>query len=256
MLKKNLLSVSTIGPFCRVNLFIMQDEQYREGKRSITMVIEFWINKIIYLGKQYKVLIPTIQNKNTYIVESDSKAYMLYANKNDLIKLAGLLVFATQNKDTIIYLPTKQNKFPEYLKNIFEIDNGLDLVIFHHKIQVKHKLWKEIRKRLIYNIKQSFKVNEFKFNDLDWEEHRVFYYKENKDFLDVREQFDTVFMVGSSKVFSSISSYCLSVAENGEVLYRFTNGFHEHEHLDTFTRHKGNFEDMTIDFYDEELWGE
>lgn len=234
----------------------MQDEQYREGKRSITMVIEFWINKIIYLGKQYKVLIPTIQNKNTYIVESDSKAYMLYANKNDLIKLAGLLVFATQNKDTIIYLPTKKNHFTDYLKSIFNIDNGLDLVILHHSIQFKHKCWKEIRKRINNKTKESYRINELEYRDLDWEEHRVFYYKENKDFLDVKEHFDTVFMIGSSKVFSSISSYCLSVAKKGEDLYKFTNGFHEHEHLDIFTRHKGNFEDMTIDFYDEKIWGE
>ena len=220
------------------------------------MVIKFWTNKVIYLGKQYKVLIPILQNKDTYIVESNSKTYMLYANKNDLIKLAGLLVLATQNKDTIIYLPTKQNHFTGYLKSIFDIDNGLDLVILHHSIQFKHKFWKEIRKRIYYKTKESYKINEFEFKDLDWEEHRGFYYKENKDFLDVKEQFDTVFMIGSSTVFSSISSYCLSVAENGEDLYKFTNGFHEHEHLDTFTRHKGNYEDMTIDFYDEVIWGE
>lgn len=220
------------------------------------MVIEFWINKIIYLGNQFTVLIPTVQNKDTYIVESDSKTYMLYANKNDLIKLAGLFVFATQNKDTIIYLPTKHNHFTDYLKSIFNINNGLDLVILNHSIQFKHKFWKEIRKRINYKTKKSYRVNELEFKDLDWEEHRVFYYTENKDFLDVKKQFETVFMVGSSKVFSSISSYCLSIAENGEDLYEFTNGFHEHEHLDIFTRYNRNYVDMSIDYYDEEIWGE
>lgn len=93
------------------------------------------------------------------------------------------------------------------------------------------------------------------FEEID-EEYWTFSYRENNDFLDIKESFDNVFFSGSRKVFSSIAANCKELAESElDKFYKMYPAYHDHKHLDNYLRRNSDLP-FSIDYYDETVWGE
>lgn len=218
--------------------------------------IEFSEKIISNLGKGYHILIPTVKLDKTYVLKVDREDFILLGNKLDLQSLANIFQISSVLKNSIIYIPTGINTPTTYLLERWGQDNPSDLVILHHLLHFNIKNWKHIR-NLIRKRKGEticYRTEETKLNRANGVD---FYYKENKDILHLKNNYNTLFMEGSSNVFDHIAGDCLYVANNGEELYRQFPGFHEHEHLDMYLRDKtGMRQNMTIDYYDQELWDE
>jgi len=214
------------------------------------MKIQFYKTEIIYQGKFYKILSPVIPLTDTYIGVVTDNTPFVFANKADFISLATLFTLLTEMKGVIIYLPTRNNQ-TDYLKQIwFGVGNSLDMVICHHSLQFKQRLFKVLKNRLSKRNLVSFKLDIMKFADIAFD--KKFWYRENKDLLDITKGQDTLFLAGSAKVFAQLARECLrfrGIAEEPP--------YHIHTHLDTYLRHGGTqcYEgDMQLCFYDELLW--
>ena len=100
----------------------------------------------------------------------------------------------------------------------------------------------------------AFQISEDIFPEID-EEYREFYYKTNRDVLDVKNTFQTIFFVGSSKVYGSIANDCKEFAEEDqEPFFNEHKWHHDHRHLDMYLRKRKEI-NFSIDYYDKKLWG-
>ncbi|MFD1736836.1 hypothetical protein ACFSCX_09675 [Bacillus salitolerans] len=222
-----------------------------------------FISTPIYINrKEYKVLKPFNDFHNIYVNEITTKVFSIFGNESELKTLANLLYLLKRHKDIIIYLPLRKNPQSTYLKNRFNYSVQHDMVLLHHSVQLNTKDWKWIRNKFDnYNlIEICFEVD---LPEWDKEEQlkgygRV-YYKENNDLLDLKSYAETLFIVGSSKPFYFLSYDVDYVSLNGRETFNNQPGFHEHEHIDylrkPYNSNKGNGFALSVNFYDQELWG-
>jgi len=212
------------------------------------MKLQFYKTETTYQGKVYKILIPAIPLTETYAGFARATP-IIFANKADFMRLAALFTLLTEVKDVIIYLPIRKNHDDYLSETYFDPTNFTDIVICHHSLQLKRGVFKQIKQRLSKGSLISFEVNQMKFADLEFDES--FWYKENKDLLDVAIQDDILFLIGSRKVFKHLACVCLR--------FRFVSylpPFHDHSHLYNYLRHGGfsGHEDMQFCFYDKIWW--
>lgn len=86
------------------------------------------------------------------------------------------------------------------------------------------------------------------------------WYRYHKDYLDIKEQYETLFLIGSKEVFVNISIDSREVRDEGRNLYLRYPGYHAHEHIDYYERRKHTKDykpvgwSLCLDFYDRELW--
>ena len=211
------------------------------------MKIQFYKTETTYQGKVYKILTPTTPLTETYAGFARATS-IIFANKADFMQLAALFALLTEIKDVIIYLSIRKNTDNYLSETYFDTTNFTDIVICHHSLQLKRGLFKQLKQRLSKRNLISFEVDQMKFADLKFDEK--FWYKENKDLLDVAIQDDTLFLVGSSKVFGHLARECLQ--------FRFDNYlplYHDHTHLYPYLRNGvAVSEDMQFCFYDKMWW--
>lgn len=218
------------------------------------MMLDFYEQEVQLSDKSYTILIPKIGFNKTYVCEVDTDTFMLFGDESDLERLATIFTISSQEKDKIIYIPSKQNIVTTYLKERFGCPKSDDLVLLHHLLQFRTKDWKKVRRLLSRRNFVSYELNNN--DEICYDGWEKFYYEENKDYLFLKRQFDSLFLVGSKKVFKYMVNDCSVVAENGAELFKWYRGMHEHSHLDRYIRYHGNGSDMTINFYDERLWTE
>lgn len=208
-----------------------------------------------HLGKKtYQVLVPRFSLEKTYVGEFGIDKFMIMANSDNLRKLAALQLLIGQQKNTIIYLQTRINGLPEYLKNWFWDSKVNDILLLNHSRQFDVNEWKELRQLLKKKGSQViYNIDEEEFNDLGLEDFHRFRFRENKDFILIKRKYETIFFIGSFKVFKVMSNVFLSLAKDGENYFR-RNGGHDHFHMDMYLSKKDC--EFCIDYYDEELWDE
>jgi len=211
------------------------------------MKIQFYKTETTYQGKVYKILTPTTPLTDTYAGFARATP-IIFSNKADFMRLATLFAFLTEVKDVIIYLPTRKNKDDYLTETWFDATAFANIVVCHHSLQLKRGLFKQIKQRLSKRDLVSFKVDQMKFDNLEFDER--FRHQENKDLLDVAIQNDTLFLIGSSKVFGYLAWECLEfrggVAEPPN---------HSHTHLYPYLRHGvAVCVDMQFCFYDKIWW--
>ena len=211
------------------------------------MKIQFYKTETTYQGKLYKILTPVSPLTEIYVASSRRTA-CLFGNKADYIKLAALFTLLTEVKDMIIYLPTGKNH-DDYLRHAWlEVPHFSDVVICHHRTQLKRGTFKQLKQRLSKKNLVSFKIEHMKFADLTFDEK--FWHKENKDLLDFDLQNDTLFLVGSAKIFKHLAWECL----------KFRVGvsdppYMSHTHLYAYMRNGVAVdEDAQFCFYDKIWW--
>jgi hypothetical protein len=132
--------------------------------------------------------------------------------------------------------------------------------LLHHSVQLKIDDWKQIRKAIFKN-KKPTQINLEVDNEREMNRSLAkYWYRDHKDYLDVREQYDSLFLIGSKEVFNNISIDAMSVYEEGRDLFSRFPGYHAHEHIDYYVRREytKNFKydgwTLSLDFYDSGLW--
>lgn len=186
------------------------------------MIIEFYRNDVILNGRKYKVLVPLQKYDKLSIMTMDEEdpkqVYLTSTGIWNCYKLAEIFYFSSKNKDTIVYIPCKNNSMcKEIEKENESFDdywNYNDLVLVHQSFQLKPKYWKDIKQKLknIDITKCEIPDTELKKIDQQRNEKDDFhnkygklFYKENKDFLCVKRKSSSVIFVGSEIIFEHIA---------------------------------------------------
>ncbi|SFJ05904.1 hypothetical protein [Thermoflavimicrobium dichotomicum] len=216
------------------------------------MKLQFWQEIVMCGGKTYNILTPTFDLAGIYIGEYQRADYMLFANGSQLRKLAALFHLIGTFRQSILYLPLKKNGVTKYIANWFWDSKGNDLLLFHHSIQLNIHIWKQLRNKVSQKGSCiSIEINEEQYLNLPRKEYDSFQFRENKDCLLIKRKFDTIFLIGSRKVFTYMSGCLLPLAKEGAAYFKKYGG-HDHIHMDLFLCQKSG--QFCIDFYDEKLW--
>ncbi|MGG4441281.1 hypothetical protein [Brevibacillus fortis] len=93
-------------------------------------------------------------------------------------------------------------------------------------------------------------MNPRKFSDLDYDDYSRFHYKENKDKILMKRDYDTLFLIGSKIVFEYASGFFEPLSRTGAGSFLRSFG-HEHFHLYPFTL---DTQGLSVDYYDKVLW--
>ncbi|MCR8843337.1 hypothetical protein NQ117_06545 [Paenibacillus sp. SC116] len=218
----------------------------------------------ITLGKKiYKVITTAEPVQDMYVLKTNTQGGIILGNETSLHTLENMFLLSSITKDSLVYFNTRSTEVTDYyLLDRWSIeDKGNDLVLLHHSIQFKTNDWKEIR-NLIRKTK-DFKIEQYDFNkNIDRKSNLAkYWYREHKDYLDIRENYETLFLIGSQEVFENISNDANSIKNEGRILYLQHPGYHAHEHIDYYERRQytKNFQltgwSLCLDFYDRQLWG-
>jgi len=213
-------------------------------------------------NKIYIILIPIFKLTKLYVISTDVRSAIVLGNESNLEYFSKLLLVMSQTKNSILYIPSKENRLTDYLQDRWSNkDSGNDLILLHHSLQFNPKDWKEIRYLLSKDRnerKEYLVIN----NDINIERNlSKYWYRENKDFLDIKEKFNTIFLIGSREIFHNISIDAINVKDEGRDLFERFPGYHAHEHIDYYARRiydkafKYYGWSLCLDFYDCELWG-
>lgn len=216
---------------------------------------KFYKTEVRLKGKEFVILTPVIDLEQLFACTENLDYLIVFGDIKNFMRLAYIFAIICKGKNVIMYLPLKKHGLTEYLKLNQGENSANDIVVLHHTVQFKINDWKTIRGLLTKKDIVSFQIEDDIFNSID-EDYRRFYYKTNKDVLDVKNIFDTVFFVGSSKVYGSIANDCKEFAEGKPDEFSKENKwYHDHRHLDMYLR-KSKEINFSIDHYDKELWGE
>jgi len=231
------------------------------SKGKLKMKITFRKYEVKLGSRTYKVLIPIPDIEDLYVVSTDATGAVILGNECSLEKFENILTVAATNKDSIIFIPSRKNELTEYLLDRWSNkDNGNDLVLLHHTIQFKRNDWKAIRSLIRKSKNENIEEIIVTKDQEGTRNLSKYWYREHKDYLDIKEQYETLFLIGSKEIFVNISIDSREVREEGRDLYVSHPGYHAHEHIDYYERRKHNkdYKDvgwsLCLDFYDRELW--
>ncbi|MBD8497262.1 hypothetical protein [Paenibacillus arenosi] len=217
----------------------------------------------VTLGKKiYKVITTAEPIPDLFVLKTNTCGGIILGNETSLNILEKMFLLSSMTKDSLVYFNTRSTELTDYLLERWSIkDKGNDLVLLHHSIQFKTNDWKEIRN--LIRKEKDFKIEQYDFND-DFDRKSnlgKYWYREHKDYLDITENYETLFLIGSQHVFENISSDANSIKHEGRDVYLQYPGYHAHEHIDYYERRKytKNFQltgwSLCLDFYDRQLWG-
>jgi hypothetical protein len=218
----------------------------------------------ITLGnRSYKIFTPDSHLEDFFVLSTDVRGAIILGNEHSLELLANLLLFSAKMKDSIVFIKCKKNKLTEYLLNRWSIkEKGNDLVLVHHSNQLKSNDWKDIRGLINKTKNHNKEVFDIDFDFGGKRDLSKYWYREHKDYLDIKEVYETLFLVGSEEVFTNISIDAISIKNEGRDLFKRHPGYHAHEHIDYYERRQytKNFQltgwSLCLDFYDSKLWEE
>ncbi|GED56137.1 hypothetical protein ABER61_06550 [Brevibacillus formosus] len=216
------------------------------------MKIQFLQKEIWLQNRKYIVLTPTFHAKDIFACEFDKDMFMIFGNQQSLQYLACVLLIGADHRDKIIYVTNMEKDLPIHLHRFSHTKKNNELVFLHHSLQLNTHQWKELRQK-VHKQKgriRSFEVNPRKFSDLDYKDYLMFHYKENKDKILMKRDYDTLFITGSKIVFEYASGLFEPLSRTGAGSFLRSFG-HDHYHLDLFTR---NNQALCVDYYDIALW--
>lgn len=225
------------------------------------MQLQFWKYHISLGKKDYSILIPKDEIHDLFVVGFGPKTAIIFGNEKSLGMLSHLTSFLASNKDHIIFVHLKHNALTEYLRERSIVqDHSKDLVLLYHSQQLRIHEWKQIRGLIHKSGAHREEFHTTVHRTVTKRDRGQFWYREHKDFLDAAEQFETLFLVGSSVVFREISEDALELSLRGKEVYQSYPGSHPHEHIDDYARRvyaKNNKYEgwsLSLDFYDREIW--
>lgn len=215
---------------------------------------KFYKTEVRLKDKKFVVLTPLIEFDNLYDCTQNLDYLTILGDISSLLRLAYIFAVMHDEKNIIMYLPLRRHGLSEYLKSSQGEQSANDIVILHHMIQLKINDWKTIRGLLTEKDIISIQIENDSFKKID-QDYREFNYRSNKDVLDIRNEFETVFLVGSSKVYGSIAYDCKELAEGEpDEFFKKYKWYHDHRHLDMYLRRWKEI-GFSIDYYDKKLWG-
>lgn len=191
--------------------------------------------------------------KDTYVLNVHGNSFVVFSNQEDLQRLGILWSIAARFKNAFIYLPTRKNPLTSYLKECWS-QNGLDLLLLQHHVQFPLKRWKTIRSNLRRGKVVSVKSRIDQDLNLTFEDYCLLWDQYPHDRLDVKQRYETLFLVGSSRVFHYMVPGFFQLSRSGPRLSG--SGYHDHIHLDSFLKGEttDEYSSLAVDFYDRKMW--
>lgn len=169
--------------------------------------------KIKLRDKEYTICIPDYPFSNLHINIEDNKniSAIVFSSLDDILQLALAFHYYKKCENTILYIQG-QKKLPDCLQ--FEMngrDDCVDLVLINHKMQFNHKNWKSIRSKIKKRnlINKSYSLNEKSFKT---KEYKNYFFQENKDYLDLHLNYNTLFLCGSQPNFTDLAEDCYNLS--------------------------------------------
>ena len=155
------------------------------------MKIKFNKYSIKLKNKNYTILIPKENYHHIWLSEYDCENSWMYADIKCFPTLIHIFALLSYNPYMIIYLPVKNNEYPEILNenNIADFCK-LDAVYCTNRSQLKHSDWKNIRHMLKFIKPDKYEFNYNKEKILKNIEPKINEYKEVYDTMKL--QFQTV----------------------------------------------------------------
>lgn len=208
-----------------------------------------------------RVLIPEQSFIYTYVGDLCSgNDFMIFSNQQDLHKLGKLWSVAARFRDALVYLPIRKNPVTPYVSNWF--DQGLDLVLLHHHLQFPIKEWKRVRSKMrrgkLFSVKSGTVRSDMnRYTNLTSQDYERLWDEYPHDRLYVEKRYETLFLVGSSRVFRYMIRSFLDLSRTGPQI-SVPGKYHDHDHLDSFLQVDSSVSDyisLTLDFYDRKTWG-
>lgn len=217
----------------------------------------------INLGQRtFSVLVPNIDISNLFVITTEAKSAVIFANEDSLMTLSKLTRFMETSGDSILYINAKQNELTDYLKERWSSQPySKDLVLLYHSLHFRVHEWKQIRNLIKKSTSEEILVEIFESDEEDLPRNlKRFWYKDHLDFLDISEHSETIFLTGSAEIFKELAIDSLSLRLSGRATYLGHPGYHDHEHIDYYARreytkgfkYSGWF--LCLDYYDSELW--
>ena len=117
----------------------------------------------------------------------------------------GLWLFAARSPRSLIHLPLRAHGSPGD-------GTRLDLVLLHHSLQFAPARWKELRSRLGPGRPHTAELPHRERRDVD---HAARHYRENRDLFHQHVHAETLFLIGSAKLFEETAGHFLDVARHG-----------------------------------------
>jgi hypothetical protein len=130
-----------------------------------------------------------------------------------------LWLLAARSRRSLVYLPLRGGAHPAAGPQTGETD--LDLVLLHHSLRFKPHQWKRVRGRLARGATSTVDLSR---DDLPGDEaidYAVRSHRENRDRFLQRIHAETLFMVGSAKVYRATARMFFDIVEHGPVHRRF-----------------------------------
>jgi len=217
----------------------------------------------IALGPRvYPVVVPDCSElDDLFVIMTEAKSAVIFANEACLCVISSLVRYMETSNATILFVNVKRNALTDYLRASWSSQtHSKDLVLVHHSMQLRVHEWKQIRNLIR---KSAYKEAAVDVNEPEDDVGRNlgrFRYTDHKDYLDVAEHSDTIFMTGSSEVFRELSRDAWQLSKSGREAYLSYPGAHDHEHIDYYARrvytknHRYDGWFLCLDYYDRELW--
>jgi hypothetical protein len=124
-----------------------------------------------------------------------------------------LWLLAARSRHSLIYLPLRNGAIPASGSSLEE--PPLDLVLLHHSLQFKPHEWKRLRGRLGRGAKGTVRISR---DDLPGDNAIDYDARYHRGYLDVFHQHvhaESLFIVGSAKVFRETAGMFFDIAQHG-----------------------------------------
>lgn len=204
--------------------------------------------------KEYTICIPDYAFNDLHVNIEDHKkiSAIAFSTLDDILQLALAFHHYKKSENTIMYIGG-QKKLPQCLRyKMSGRDDCVDLVLINHKMQFNHKNWKSIRSKIKKSnlINKSYSVKEKSFETKEYKNYSL---HENKDYLDLHLNYNTLFLCGSQPVFENLTEYCYNLSACTSIDY----GAHEHAlHMIRGNKSEGRFYRDLIFFLFDPNWNQ
>jgi len=126
-----------------------------------------------------------------------------------------LWLLAARSRRSLIYLPLRGGALPAGGTQYPLEESSLDLVLLHHSLQFKPQHWKRLRGGLGRGAKSTVRVPPDDLPDdsaIDYDAH---HHRGYRDVFHQRVHAETLFMVGSAKVFRETAGMFFDIVKHG-----------------------------------------
>lgn len=182
-------------------------------------------------GTELRVMRPVPPVPRAVLYDDDHWLSM-YVDRKASTVLAAAWGLAARSPRSLIYVPMRANTPPEGVGGEGRLPS-LDLVLLHHRVQLRPSRWKQIRSRLGAGRLHTASVRDGDFPDESSVDYERWRFREFRDHLGFQLAANTLFIVGSSTAFRERGALVRSLVDDApSYLARYPRAAHYCVELD------------------------